>query len=65
MITAEHDPLRDEGEAYAERLRAAGVDTWSVRYAGMFHGAFGLGAMLPAAKEAEERVCATIKERVG
>ncbi|WP_433509809.1 alpha/beta hydrolase [Nonomuraea sp. CA-143628] len=65
VITAEHDPLRDEGEAYAERLRAAGVDTQSVRYAGMFHGAFGLGAMLPVAKEAEERVCATIKEQVG
>jgi len=65
VITAEHDPLRDEGEAYAERLRAAGVDTRSVRYAGMFHGFFGLGSILPAAKEAGAKVCATIHEQVG
>ncbi|MEU7854923.1 alpha/beta hydrolase [Nonomuraea sp. NPDC049141] len=65
VITAEHDPLRDEGEAYAERLRAAGVDTRSVRYDGMFHGFFGLGSLLPAAKEAGATVCATIHEQVG
>jgi acetyl esterase len=65
VITAEHDPLRDEGEAYADLLGKAGVETESVRYAGMFHAFFGLGGLLPAAKEAEERVCAVIRERVG
>lgn len=38
IITAEHDPLRDEGELYGERLRAAGVDASVSRYAGANHG---------------------------
>lgn len=38
IITAEHDPLRDEGEEYAERLAAAGVSTRLRRYDGTFHG---------------------------
>lgn len=38
IITAEHDPLRDEGELYGERLTAAGVDATVRRYAGAGHG---------------------------
>ena len=38
IITAEHDPLRDEGELYGERLREAGVDATVSRYAGAGHG---------------------------
>ncbi len=40
VLTAEVDPLRDDAEAYAERLRRDGVPTTAVRHAGVFHGFF-------------------------
>ncbi|MFB7321369.1 alpha/beta hydrolase [Streptomyces sp. NPDC056190] len=38
VVTAEHDPMRDEGELYGERLREAGVETTVSRYEGAGHG---------------------------
>jgi acetyl esterase len=61
IITGEHDPLRDEGEAYADRLREAGVDVTNVRYGGMFHGFFTLGRVLPAATLATSTAHAALR----
>jgi acetyl esterase len=45
VITDEADVLRDEGEAYARKLRAAGVDVTAVRYNGVFHDFMMLNAL--------------------
>jgi acetyl esterase len=60
-ITAEYDPLRDEGEAYAERLRKAGIDCRTTRYPGMFHGFFGMTAQLDAARAAVVEASAALR----
>jgi acetyl esterase len=52
VITAEFDPLRDEGERYGGRLREAGVPTRIERYDGLIHGFFGMGVMLAKARAA-------------
>jgi acetyl esterase len=52
VITAEHDPLRDEGRAYAARLHEAGVAVEERLYEGMFHGFFGMRALIERAGDA-------------
>ena len=54
--TAEFDPLRDEGAAYAERLRRAGVATRYTCHAGMIHHFYGMAGAIPAARDRAERV---------
>jgi acetyl esterase len=61
LLTAEHDPLRPEGEAYATRLAAAGVPVRVYRMDGVFHGTFGLGALLPRVRPAEELAGAALR----
>jgi acetyl esterase len=52
VLTAECDPIRDEGEDYARRLQEAGVRTKMVRYAGMPHGFFSFASALDVGKRA-------------
>ena len=52
VITAEFDPLRDEGEAYAARLREAGVPVLTYRAHGHVHGSSYLTRFLPSARRA-------------
>lgn len=61
LLTAEFDPLRDEGEAYAERLQAAGSQVEYRCYAGMIHGFWGLTSMLDTAARAMTETAATLR----
>ena len=62
VITAEYDPLRDEGEAYAARLHRAGVPTSVTRYDGVIHGFFGMGNVIAKAKLAVAQAGRELRE---
>ncbi len=62
VITAEFDPLRDEGEAYAEKLEAAAVPTACSRYDGMIHGFFGMPAAMDKGAQAISEAAAAMKK---
>jgi len=52
VLTAEYDPLRDEGEHYASLLDGFDVDTTVVRYDGMLHGFLGMREIVPESSRA-------------
>ena len=61
VITAEFDPLRDEGEAYSRRLAEAGVLVTLSRYDGQIHGFFRLPAMIDRAWDALDEAAAGLR----
>jgi len=62
VITASHDPLRDEGEAYAARLRDAGVPVTLTRYDGLFHGFIRMTKFLDKARACVDEVAGTLRK---
>ena len=61
VLTAECDPLRDEGEVYADKLREAGVDVTLTRYDGMIHGFTRRFDALDKAHDALREVAAAVR----
>ncbi len=62
VLTCELDPLRDEGNAYAERLAAAGVPVTHRQVPGMVHGSLGMGSVVPAARALMDASCAALRQ---
>lgn len=62
VITAQIDPLRSEGEAYADKLEDGGVDVRYRNYDGVTHEFFGMAAVVDKAKDAQEFAAEGLKD---
>ena len=65
VVTAEFDPLRDQGEAYGKRLQQANVSTEVVRADGLIHGFFGLHEFMPPGRDAWDTSVAALRRALG
>jgi acetyl esterase len=65
VITAEFDPLRDQGEAYGARLREAKVPTEIVRADGLIHGFFGMHDFMPPGRDAWDLAVTALGDALG
>ncbi|MBU3114409.1 alpha/beta hydrolase [Clostridium lacusfryxellense] len=63
IITAEFDPLRDEGEAYGNKLKDEGVNVISTRYKGVTHGFVSMGRITNKADEALIEISTYLKKQ--
>jgi len=61
VITAEADPLRDEAEAYAQRLFISTVETEGYRYDGMVHGFLRMTGMVERSNQAIDEICESLQ----
>ena len=61
VLTAGADPLRDEGDEYARRLKEAGVAVTYRHFPGQFHGFFTMGKLLPQANIAASDIASWLK----
>ena len=64
VLTMEYDPLRDQGVAYAAAMQAAGNTVHAKTYAGLFHGCFGMGALIEAANAPVADAVAAVRAAV-
>jgi acetyl esterase len=64
VLTAQHDPLRDEGEAYARRLRDSGVPVEHRRFVDQMHGFFTFVNVLPGSDVGLDYVAAAIRQTI-
>jgi acetyl esterase len=62
VVTAGFDPLRDEGDAYARKLREAGVRVDAVCYGGMIHGFMPMGRLIETGNRAVAHVAASLRQ---
>jgi acetyl esterase len=64
VVTAELDPLRDEGEAYADRLATSGVPVDRVRYDGLVHGFLDMVQLSDGARTAYDDVASRFRRKL-
>ena len=62
VVTAGFDPLREEGDAYARKLREAGVRVDTISYGGMIHGFAGMGKLIETGNRAVAHVATSLRE---
>jgi len=62
VVTAQIDPLRSQGQAYAEKLESAGVDVAYKNFNGVTHEFFGMASMVNEARSAQQFVADRLKQ---